>query len=357
MGNSPKLAKNKRSHKKAILFGLTSAFIAILGTVFVYYMQQMNRPEKVLTDALTNALIDITEGRASKSVGALSFTTKNETPIKIRAQFDGRTLNDGGQGSADITVDYGGKSYTFKTSVLFFDNGEVYFKAEDLAALIDQIVEHHSDFASYRSYVDPIIAKIDGRWVRISEKDLQLFGLSNDEQTKVCSQALKDFKLSSSDSRTLKKLFQQNPFVTVLKNLPQDTVTGENSFHYKLDFNDRAAEQFALKVIELESFAKLKKECKIDPEDVTDIFKQAQASNSESRVKPTVELWVGKKSRRPTKFRITTEDKAYTLDFNTTLQPSSQKSKIEKPANAIPINDLKNDLQVLIPSSISTSQM
>jgi len=105
----------------------------------------------------------------------------------------------------------------------------------------------------------------------------------------------------------------------------------------------------------MESFATVKKDCDIDQKDIEDGFKNESKAEEKDDVKPIVELWVGKKSRRPTKFKITANDKEFSMDFNTEVKLNAKDITVEKPSSSISVDELKAEFEKLMPSGATST--
>lgn len=348
----PEPANLRKSNKKGLFIGFALAFVFLLtgGGAFAFYTYQNNKPEKVLADALANTISSFGEKSSSTTLGSLTYEYKGDQSVKVKVAFEGKATGEDGQGSADITLDFAGRTYTVKTSAVVFGEDEVYFKVEKLKALVDQLLANNPEAAAYGEYVNPIVAKIDNRWIKITKDDISKLSSASKDEVDTCTEALKSFKISKNDSKQLKKLFNENQFIIVSEKLKNETAANENSFHYKLDFNNAAAEGFAKQVITLESFKSITQSCELDEKKIAEGFKDAKDGVAKEASKPVVELWVGKEKRRPTKFRVSADDKDVTVDFSSEFRLGAENVLIEKPKTSVSITDLKEEFENLMPS-------
>lgn len=333
--------------KKVGLFIGAAVFIfAVLavGVTAFLLVQQNNKPEKVLADALVNTASDILEKKPSTSVGSFEFVSKGDNPASIKVAFEGASSGENGKGSADVTVDFAGQQYTIKSAATVFGSEEYYVKIENLKQTLEALASNQPDFSQFVESFEPIISKIDNQWVRITKSDLKEFGALDEEKLDACANTLENLQLSRDDKKQLKRLFSENQFIVAGETFAAETASGEKSFRYRLDFNDKAAENFAKQVLEMQSFTQLKKDCDIDEAEIKDQLSDA-SNSTESREKPVVELWVGKKTRRPTKFHVSTKDKDVTVDFNTELRLGAEGVTIEKPSKSISIQEVQREFQ------------
>jgi hypothetical protein len=349
----PVVASAPKSNKKKFILGGILLFIVLAGGVLAgVYTHLNNKPEKVLADAFVNTIGDVVDKKPMTSVGALSFESKGSTPVKLSLKIDSKTNGKDGQGSADVTVEFAGKEYSIKGSGVVFGEDEVYVKVERLREAVRQLAASQPALGAYEQMVQPIVSKVDNQWIKITKDDLKELGMANEDTIDKCSVAVQNIKLSKSDKKQMKKLFKENQFIVAGETLENENISGEKSFHYKLDFNNKAAENFAKQVITMESLSQIKKDCEFDEEKIEESFSEQQSSSSsDSKVKPVVELWVGKKSRRPTQFKLTAKDTEFSMDFNTQVKFDADNIVVEKPANSISVQELKREIENLVPGA------
>jgi hypothetical protein len=328
-----------------VLVFIVAVFLVTVGASLGVYRYVNNRPEKVLADALVTTVADLLAGAPSTTTGTVVFETKGDQAAKITVAFNAKAKNEDSQSSADIAIEYGGRTYSTRASAVFIGEDEYYFKIENLTKLLQEFEKSNSSFAHYSAYFNPIADKTNNKWVKVTSADLEDYGLGG-KFNDACSVALGNLRLSSSDQVQIKKLFNQNQFLVTNETPSSSRISGESSFHYKLDFNDKAAEMFAAQVLEIPSLNSVKKDCRLG-------VVKADASTVSSAAKPVIELWVGKRSRRPTKIRVVTSKNNLTIDLDAQIKLNAKNVVVEKPAGAIPLSELKNELQKLMPTSTS----
>jgi|GEM_PF-6977097 len=311
-----------------------------------------NRPEKVLADALTNTTGDLLDGTPISATGNLVFESKGEQPVKVWVTFDSRASAENSAGSATIRVLYSGKVLNLKASTIILGNGDYYFKIENLKQAIADVTDVQPVFSTYALYTDPIVAKLDNKWVKVTKDDLNQPSGVDTESFDKCMTALKNLDISKTDQQEIKKIFKQNQFIRMVESLKSEKVAGEDSFHYKLDFNGNAFKNFANLVAANDSLKTAMYDCRLVGETVHSEFKYTISQNSKEK-KPVVELWVSKNSRRPTKLRLNQSNQDLTADFSTEFKMKPKVFTIEKPAGAISIDSLKTDLEKITASNIS----
>jgi hypothetical protein len=350
----PMQPPSTRGGSKKKLVGLVTAGVVVIAAIAsgATYIHLNNKPEKVLADAFTNTVSDVLEKKPVSSVSAVVFESKGATPAKVSVKLDNKSDGKNGQGRADIIVDFAGKTYNVTASAVVMGSNELYVKVENLKKTLQTLAGSQPAFSSYTEAFDPVITKIDNRWIKITSQDLKELGMPDEDKVDTCAKAVESVKLSKSDKNKMKKLFKENQFVVADEVLGSEAVSGEKSFHYKLDFNDKAAEGFAKQVINLDSLKQVKKDCDIDESKVSDALKSSEKGSS-SDVKPVVELWIGKKSRRPTQFKVTASDKEFALKFDTTLKLNATDVVVKAPSGSISVTELQAEIEKVMNQQMS----
>ncbi len=301
---------------------------------------------------------DLLDRKPSSMIGTLKYEFKDDIPGTITLDYNSKMDGDNSQHEASLNLKYDKIDATIKGAVTTIGDEEVYIKFDDLQKSIDQITNNEPMYGMLTEQYKPIIEKIDGKWIKIDKESLVEYGfVQSQEQVDKCSAAVTNLRISKEDQKKLKNLFLANQFLVASEKLPKESIDSETSYHYKIDFNEEASIQFTKSVVELDSFKTVKADCELKPEDfdkqVEDLKNNAQANSNE--VKPVAELWVGRKTRRPTKLKITTSEETITVDFVATIKIDDKGIKVEAPSESINIKDLKADIEALASPSASTS--
>lgn len=344
----PVTRPRKFSKKTKMVFTLLAVLLVlVVGGAISGYLYLNNKPEKVLADALTNSVTDLLAKKPATTTGTFTYVVKGG---KFTISFDAKSSGEGGLGTADMIIEYGGKSYSVKTSALVLANNEYYVKVENLKKTVDLLTVNQPAFASYSSYFTAIVDKIDNKWIKITEADInELSGVSKQTVNK-CSAAVEKLRLTSKEQKITKRLFKENQFIVASQKYGSEKVDGEDSFHYKLDFNDKAASSFARQILTMSSFGAVKTECKINADKLA---KELKPESKLSGKEPVLELWVSKSTRRPTKLRVSVNDKGITVDLNTKIKLNTKNIKVGKPDSSISIKQLKTEIEKITSTSIS----
>lgn len=230
---TPKVANKK---KKFIVAGIIAGAILLLGGGGVYatYALWYQNPEKVLADAVTNAI-------KAKTVTYKGTMTADSNDVKVAIEFDGveaglssRDVN------AKITLTTQGKEFKLNGSALADKDGNIFFKVGNLKAVVDQTL----GATGMASAFDGLIAKIDNKWIRISADDLADFSKEASDAKKCATDVLKKLDTDKATRDEIATIYGKNKFIVIDSSLPARSVAGVDSMGYKLSFNKTVAKSF-----------------------------------------------------------------------------------------------------------------
>lgn len=345
---------NSSSKKKRFLLVAVIVFLVLLiiggGGGFAYYTAMNNKPEKVLADALSNTIKDVLDRNPSSMIGSVKYEFKGEKKGSMNIEFNSKISGGNTQQEASLNLKSDEIDFTIKGAVITLSTNEVYVKFDDLKKLTEQSSKSNPDLATYVESFKPIIDKIDSKWIKIDKQSLVEFGfVESEEEVDKCTKAMADLRVSKDDKKKLKKIFLDNQFMIATEKLSKEKVDKESSYHYKLDFNEEKSIKFSKSVTDLESFKGVKTDCKVKNEDYDKQLTELKnnAGREADQIKPVVELWVGAKTRLPTKIKITTNDETLTMEFDSKIKINDKSFKIEAPAGSINIKDLKTEIESL----------
>ncbi len=347
----PEPLPKKRRLPKILLIVFVILFVGLSGGAYAYWNILNNSPEKILADALSNTMTDLLARQPATTVGTMVYESKGSPSYKVTLDFDTQQAHDNFRGGATLRFEIGGKSISVKGHLIVIDSKEAYVKFDNLAKTVRDVatIYPNPEAQPWINAAMPFVQKIDGRWIKIDSQAVAETGLADSEQeVSACTKATKTLRIEPEDQTHIKHIFTENQFAIASEKLPKESVDGEDSFHYKLDLNERAGLTFMKQLVELHSFATVKKDCHIDPKNFDrELSDLNTEKNGVMPPKPIIELWVGAKTRRPTRLYIKANDKRLTTTFNTTVKINAKGVNITAPAGAMSLQDLLKDIQSL----------
>lgn len=347
----PVPAKKRMPGKKLLVVVCALLVFGLSGGVFAYVQIMNNSPEKVLADALSGTMADLLDHKPSQAIGTMTVESKEAgQPFKMKIDMDAKQAGSNGQLKAVVDFAMGELQFSVTATTVSEGAKTFYLKFDNLQKTFDQITAHEPETAAMAEVYKPAIQKLDGKWIKIDEQGLADMGFTTTETDfSKCTDALEKLRISKDDQKQIKEIFTTHQFAIASEELPSESVEGDTSFHYKLDMNEEAAVHFTKKLIELPSFATVKKDCKIEQKDldetIDDIKKDVERqTDKEVATKPVFELWVSKNTRRPTKFKVTFDDKEVSFEDITVVKIDAPNITVEIPQETI---DLKEVMQLM----------
>ncbi len=323
--------------KKPLIIGIIIAAILIVllgGGSLVYGLWYQN-PDKVVSDALMNAIT----AKSSTYVGTMNINNSDtKTAISLTAKQTGKT------GSIDTTVSTtaSGKTYSLDGSALVDSTGDMYVKVDKLAALVADFKDQINVFvdATQSSAIDQLVTKIDGNWVKVSTADLK--GVSGATATaKTCaSDALNQFQSDKAAMSEVTDLYKKHPFITIGKNL--GVKDGSNG--YVITNNQAAFKDFLESLKTTKIYATLHG-CDSTFTINTASITTAAASDTQNS---TVELWVSSWSHQITKLNFNDTASDGTTTTMTITPTYNQPVQITAPQSSTTISQLQSDITAIM---------
>jgi len=347
--NLPKEPKKKLPRAKLLLVLVALLIFGLGSGAFAYVNVLNNSPEKVLADALANTMRDVLDRRPLQVVSNIKLKSKDsKNPYEISLDLDAVHVENDGKLSVkgQFTTQEPKLDISISSDLVVQDDKTVYVRLNDLQKSIDKVGSTVPVYAMMAKMYQPIIEKIDGKWIKIDAESLAKMGLQQSaEETNKCSEAFTNLRISSKDSKRVKEIFKQNQFAIASEVLPAESVDGDKSFHYKLDLNKEAGARFVKELATLDSFKDVKQECKVKQEDLDKSLKKIEEGKEKSNTKPIIELWVSKKTRHITRTLIKVDDKEAEFTMSANAKIDARNLSVEVPKDSIKIEDLKAEFE------------
>ncbi len=322
--------------KKPLIVGIivTAILIVLLGGGSLVYGLWYQNPDKVVSDALMNALA----AKSSTYVGTMNINNSDtKTVLSLTAKQTGKT------GSIDTTVSTtaAGKTYSLDGSALVDSTGDMYVKVDKLAALAADFKDQINVFvdATQASAIDQLVTKIDGNWVKVSATDLKdLSGATATAKT-CASDALNQLQSDKTVMSEVTNLYKQHPFITIGKNL--GVKDGSNG--YVITNNQTAFKDFLESLKTTKIYATLHG-CDSTFTINTASITTATASDTQNS---TVELWVNSWSHQITKLNFNDTASDGTTTAMTITPTYNQPVQITAPQSSTTVSQLQSDITAI----------
>lgn len=327
------LAPKKK--KKGLIIGIViaAALVLIGGGAAAAYTFWYQNPDKVVGDALVNAIT----ADSLTGTGTATITSK-DTSFKIT--MDGKAKQNFGDLNAKVEYTTDGKTVTLDGAAIMTQEGDIYFKVKNVRPLTDAYFSMFAGGGTPQAF-DSVIQKIEGNWIKISKDDI---GTVSDEakKTQACfEETAKSLSENKAWSKQLATLYQNNKFILITKELGTKSVAGTNSMGYELDFDTKVASNFA-KGLSDTDFGKKVKECdaSVNYED----FAKSLEDAKKSEAKTSFQIWVSQFRHELTQVAVSASSDDTKADL--TLEPKfNQQVTVTAPEKSISAKELQADIE------------
>jgi hypothetical protein len=198
---------HRNSLKLAILISFGLLLFLIGGSVSAYTFWYSN-PKKVVYDAISNIMT--ADAIQMNSITTITIPSSSST---ARFNINKVTLNtittNAPSESVDLSVEVSinGSSYTVDAKGMYLDNGDIYFRLENI---LDSIKQAFGDQLVTQTIKDEI-SNLQGKWVKFSVSDM----------TKMSAEAAKTYQCVLDTYKTVNKdKAMQNDYVSLYEKSP-----------------------------------------------------------------------------------------------------------------------------------------
>ena len=327
------------------------ALIAVIAAVLVYFLWYQN-PEKVVTDSVVGAMT------SRKSITEGKITVKNDD---VDVQIALKASNDAPKSSFDTTVKVSGDAigdlgeFQMKLAGAIDDDGTIYLKADGLQKIVDAAVEIYmksfdAELESYdattraqdkqmfeqqmSSLIDPIVSKIDGKWLKISSSDF-----SDSKEVKCVMDAMADIQKDSSYMQEVGDAYREHPFI-VLSDEKVDSRDGAKGYELDLNGMQGKGKDFS-NALEDSKIAKKIEDCSTSS---SSSYDDSDVDTDDAIENTKVRIWVDSMSHKLKEIEVTndTDGTEVTATFKLDIGKSDD---IEIPTDADNAKDVFDEIQ------------
>lgn len=326
----------EKKSKKGIIIAAVAAGVLLTfggGSTFAYNVWYSN-PNKVISDAIIKAII-------AKNPIYVGKLTTDSSDLKTLIEITSKQLDATGSLDAKVKVTASGKDFELTGGAIFDKAGDLYFRVGGIkTAFEDYATASHVIVGG----IDEFITKVDNKWVKISNEDLNNFNKSFVDSKKCVNNTIEKFKGDNSALTEISDLYIKNTFIKINKELGQKN----GSFGYEIEPDNAKAKTF------LEGFKSTKiyteihscdSKFTISPEDIIPTVKKNDVNIGK------LELWVNSWSHEITKIKATSTSSSSTK-YEISIEPLyNQVIKIDTPTNSISFAELTAAIDKMLQSA------
>lgn len=326
-GDNPE--PEKKSRKKLIALAIAAAVVAVSTSSVMAYAYVRETPGMIMRDAFY-ATSTKTEGLFDAS---LSVKNKGqEIDVSVKGAYAGDKIR------SDISIETDILPSKKLTAHQFSSQGKVYVKVDEVRKQLESAVGmmgvSQQEAAEFLKSYEGLIAKVDTKWLVITEQDLeQYFGVKpeNSRAMTCVESALEKYRTDKSQRDEVFNAFKKHRFL-VLEKQANESVGGREAYRFKVTIDEQKTKTF------IEALKKTKVYASID-KCVPNEAKNTDDSATDTDLKTEAYIWVDKKSRTLRKVQLDGENTAkdtekgqfsvaVTLDYFSRVEMSEPKADV-----------------------------
>ncbi len=341
----------KKSHKKLVI-SVVAAFIALIGLGSgVAYALYMNNPDKILLDATQNLM------KANSVITKGTFVADSkQNKMSIKVEFSSQSDNAKQAGSLDakVAVNYMDMKLDLDGEGMMAESGDLYFKINNSPELLDTALKSElgKTYASQPALapvvekLKTLFKKIDGQWIKLEAKDVDLFLGDYSEQETCTKKALATFNESDEQQKQVIDTYSENPFITIESAGKSATINNQDSAAYDISYDAQVSNTFGNE-LEKTDIVKALNKC-TGTESTTSKPSKSQIQSDQKQansIKTT--FWISKQSHDLQKVDIENKDKKPgNVQFSMTLDTKT-KPNLKDPSKFLTLKDILADVKAI----------
>jgi len=334
-------AERKRSDSVAVILLLFT--VLVLAVSFLYFKVLVDRPEKVIADALASGLVDGFSDSPLEYNGEITAGNKTE---QIQTTFSGISekglLSGRGNQHYFATINYKKADKTTVIEAEFFttQEGTVFVKVKNLQGVVNKIAGDTTLLYGKEgeAVLQNVIAKYHKKWIKLSLSEAKILGVEFLSRTNECELARQAVRLDQAEIETLKNAYAKNPFVVLKEDLGNEKINGRRSHHYKLSLNEAQMNAF----IEGSSQLPLMQALRLCQQTIMFGLSDTELKSS------AVELWVDLANHKITQLRVQNTKNAVTSTYQLSPSQKTPQENIARPNDVLLYADFQKEIESIL---------
>ena len=330
----PDLQAPQKSSKKKKIIILGAIIVGALGllsggTAAAYNLWYQN-PDKVVLEAVSSLL---QQGTSTHKM-SVDITAKDTTvKLTIDAKLAAIPASE-----ADITaaITYRGKDYKVTGSTLTDKDGNLYFKLNDVKALLTQVAGNGADFSAFND----VITKVDGQWIKVSSDDLKTVSDAYSKTQSCTTDALKSLN-DKAVSKEITDVYQKNQFITVGDKIGVKDIGGVASLGYNVTLDAAKAKTFYTTLGDT-TVGKALTAC--DSSLTFEASDLDTSTSTDSKTTSKIQVWASRFGHQLKELDVTAKDADTTIKF--VWNPTFVKGvTVTAPASTVSVSEVVKDIE------------
>jgi hypothetical protein len=324
--------------RKVPVFALGAALLIVLfaaASALAYTWYQ--NPDRVIMDGFAKAL----QAKTVAYSGTITAKGPNDDS-KSFMKLDIKGAAAGGNANVEVkaTIEQDSQQFEISGKGVFAKDGTLYIQFKDLQKLLDGYLQDNPEMRlpeESKPLIDKLLAKVDGRWIKISPSDLEDYS-SEVKNTMTCIQdATVSFRNDEQVRNEFMAIYQSHPFVRM-----EDSLGIKNGSYGYVIGTDKEKEKAFWIASKKTKFYKQLVECddsfKIDEEDM----------EPEDTVKSErTEIWLSQWRHEITRVNVRSESNDGSITEMSWLPVFNEQISVDIPSDARTLTELQADMEAI----------
>lgn len=236
-----------RKKKLTAIIAVVAVVVLVIAAVCLYLFWYQN-PQKVVTDALINA----TQSKQAAVTGDLNIKTRGGD---VTIGFNGEGDQSSGKATVAIDAAFEGVELKTQADLVTATNGDMYVRANDVQkaadALYGQVIKNMGNSNAsaqeaeqikslLKAQFDPIVQKIDNRWIHISAKDVEALSPELAKAQTCMNEVRTMIREDKSAMNEIANAYRKHQFIRIDEKLGNK----DGALGYKVSIDKAVSKQF-----------------------------------------------------------------------------------------------------------------
>lgn len=344
-----------RKKKLAMIIAAAVVLAVAIAAVCLYLFWYQN-PQKVVTDALINA----TQARQVAMTGDFSVKARGGD---VTLRFNGEGDQSSGKAAVAIEAAFEGVQIKTQADLVTATDGDIYVRANDVQkaadALYGQVVkgmgganasaqETEQIKALLKAQFDPIVQKIDNRWIHISAKDVEAASPEVAKAQTCMNEVRTMLREDKKVTNEIANAYKKHQFIQIDEKLGSK----DGALGYKVSIDEATAKQFAQATKDATLMKKLRT-CGGEESATNSLSKELE--NAEARTgKSEMKVWIARWTHDLQKLNVTASDDGTDTNLNAAFD-FAKKPSVQTPKDATPLSEVIREVEALMQGSASAA--
>jgi hypothetical protein len=322
--------------RKVPVFALgTALLIVMLAAVSALGYTWYQNPDRVIMDGLSKAL----QAKTMAYTGTVTLSgTGGDSKSSMKFDIKGATAGGNSDIEVKATIAHDSNKFELNGKGVFAKDGTIYVQFKDLKKNLDDFLKDNPETQlpeESRPLMDKLLAKVDGRWIKISPSDLDDYS-PEVKKTMTCVQdATASFRNDEKVRNEFAAIYKSHPFIRMEDNLG----TKNGSVGYAIDTDKDKEKAFWIETKKTSLYKQL-----VDCDESFEIDDEGVEPEDTTKSERT-EIWLSQWQHEITKINLKTESTDGTVTTVSWLPTFNEDTSVDIPSDARTLTELQSDME------------